>query len=116
MDDPRGLYNLDESAFTLAQLWKRVIAVKGTHKVKSFNDGDAKASLTVLAAGNAAGLMLPPLILYDGKLHLSERFEGTEDKCVIGVNKSGWMDCPIFADYVKKILLPSIVPRKVSFD
>ena len=114
LNDAAGLWNLDESAFTLAEMWRRVLAVRGTSKVTSYIDADPKERLTVLAAGNAAGFMLPPLVLFDGKVQLLDRLDGTDDKCVVGVNASGWMDCPNFTAYVREFLLPNMTTHKVN--
>ena len=113
LDNPSGLWNLDESAFSLAEIWKRVIAVRGMKKVTSYIDGDSKERLTVLAAGNAAGLMLPPLILYDGKRQLMDRLDSTNDECAVAVNASGWMDDCHFTAYVEQFLLPRMTAPKV---
>lgn len=113
LDDPSGLWNLDESAFHLAEVWKRVLAVKGTKKVTSHIDADPKERLTVLACGNAAGKMLDPFVLFDGMKQLGVWTEGTADKCCVGVNKSGWMDCIHFTNYVKHFLLPAMTAKKV---
>lgn len=101
-----GIWNMDESAFALGEMWKRVYAVKGTKWVKSSYTGNPKESLTVLACGNAAGMMLRPFVLYDGKVQLNSKFEGTENKCLLGVNKSGWMDNPNFTSYIEEELIP----------
>lgn len=113
MDDPKGQFNLDETACHLAEIFDKVYAAKGTSEVESFFDGDEKECITLLACGNAAGHMLRPLILYNGKVHMMSRFEGTGDRCWIGVNASGYMDCEVFTEYVKKELLPSMTARKV---
>ena len=112
LKDPEGVHNLDETACHLAEVVDKVFAEKGTREVQSFFDGDEKECITVLACGNAAGRMLRPLILYDGKLHATSRFD--EDKrCWIGVNGSGYMDCAVFTAYVKNELIPSMTAKKV---
>ena len=109
---------MDETACSLAEIYSKVFAAKGTREVDSYFDGDEKECVTVLPCGNAAGSVLRSLILYDGKVHLSDRFEGTridgEDKAFIGVNNSGYMDEKVFTEYVKKELLPNMVAERVS--
>ena len=114
LDDPAGLWNLDESGFFLGEIWNRVLAIKGTKQVESSTEYDPKERLTVLVGGNAAGLLLRALILFDGKVQLSSRFEGTEDRCWIGVNPSGWMKNQNFTSYVVNELIPAMTADKVS--
>lgn len=113
LSNPHGIWNLDETGFSLGEMWRRVYAIKGTKQVLSSSDYDSKQLLTVLAGGNAAGLMCRPLVLYDGRLQISSRFDGTEDKVLIGVNRSGWMDNEYFAAFVREELLPKITADKV---
>ena len=94
-------------------MWNRVYACKGTKEVESTTDFDEKEHLTVLAGGNAAGFMLRPFILFDGKVQLASRFEGTEDKVWIGVNNSGYIDNPNFTAFVVNELIPAMTADKV---
>lgn len=48
----------------------KVTATKGTKEVTSYMDGSDRDLVTVLACGNAAGVMLRPLILFDGVVHI----------------------------------------------
>jgi hypothetical protein len=82
--------------------------------VDSYFDGDPKERLTVLACGNAAGIMLRPLILYDGKVNLVSRLDGTHDQCLIATNASGYMDNVLFTAYIKEELIPRMTAMKVS--
>jgi hypothetical protein len=114
LDDPRAIWNLDESAFTLGEKHSKVYARKGTREVRSYYDGRAKESLTLLVCGNASGIMSRPFILYDGKVNLRSRLEGTHDQIVTGTNRSGYMDTSMFTLYVLQELIPKIEGQKVS--
>ena len=48
LNDPNGVWNLDEAAFSLGEMWSRVYACKGTNQVKSTTDYDEKEHLTML--------------------------------------------------------------------
>ena len=65
-----------------------------------------KKNATLLACGNAGGKMLRPLVIFNGIMHIDSRWENTEERCWIGVNLSGYMDCPLFTEYVKAELIP----------
>ena len=62
--DASRVFNLDESAFFLYPKGERVLAPRGSRAVYRVVHGDDKECLTVMFTVNAAGLLLPPLILY----------------------------------------------------
>lgn len=63
IDDSRIL-NLDESAFRLNPKCNSVLATKGDKTVYNIVGNDEKECLTTLICGNAAGQMLPPMVLF----------------------------------------------------
>ena len=79
LNDAAGSYNFDKSAFTLAEMWRSLSAVRSTPKVTRYIDADPTERLRVLAAGNAASFMLPPLTFFDGKVQLLDRLDRTDD-------------------------------------
>ena len=113
LDDPDGIFNLDESAFSLTENVAKVFARKGVKALPSHSDGSDREQLIVLACGSASGKMLRPLILFDGKVLMGFRFNGTDDRCYIAVNSSGIMDCGKFADYIRTEVIPSMTAVKV---
>lgn len=116
LTNPEGVANVDESAFQLSEKYDVVFTKRGIKEVEAYLDGDPKERLTVLAGGRADGFAFRPLILYDGKVNLMSRFEGTDDGCWISTNPSGWMDPDIFAEYVREEILPNLNAEKVKSD
>ena len=53
-----------------------------------------------------------PLILYDGKVHLTSRFEGTNDAVLSAVNTTGYMDEKVLTEYVQNEVLPNLSAKK----
>lgn len=91
-----------------------VYAKKGTKEVLFYMDGTDREVVTVLACGDASVDMLRPLILFDGKMHIGSRSGGTENECLLGVDKSVVMDADIFMKYVTIELLPKMTADKVT--
>ncbi|XP_055344557.1 uncharacterized protein LOC129592525 [Paramacrobiotus metropolitanus] len=110
--DPAGIWNFDESAFQVSEKVTTVYAKRGVKEVLSYYDGNDRELITVLAGGNAAGEILRPLILFDGKVVLASRFEGTDDKCYIGFNSSGVMDNSTFTSYIREEVIPKMTAAK----
>ncbi|XP_055330549.1 uncharacterized protein LOC129582943, partial [Paramacrobiotus metropolitanus] len=84
----------------------------GVKDVLSYYDGNDRELITVLAGGNAAGEILRPLILFDGKVVLASHFNETNDMCHIGFNSSGIMDNATFASYVREEVIPRMTAEK----
>lgn len=58
LEDPRGLWNLDKSAFQLAEAVCTIYCEKGSKNVLSYMDDRDCDLLTALACGNAAREMV----------------------------------------------------------
>ncbi|GAV01848.1 hypothetical protein RvY_12492 [Ramazzottius varieornatus] len=116
LDNPSGIWNLDESEFRLAELNDRVYAERGVKEAVGYVNGSEsdRENISLLAIGNAAGKMLCPLILYKGKMHIESHFRDTHDACYIGTNSSGVMDTDVLTEFLEKEFLLSITCPKVS--
>ena len=66
LDFPTKLYNFDETGIPLDPKIPKVKAIKGMKNVRYQNTG-RKGQITVVAYGNAAGHVLPTLIIFDAK-------------------------------------------------
>ncbi|XP_050501919.1 tigger transposable element-derived protein 1-like [Diabrotica virgifera virgifera] len=64
LEDPKRVFNCDETAFYLNPKPGKVLAAKGSKSVYTASGGDEKLNLTVLLTANAAGELAPPMIVY----------------------------------------------------
>ena len=92
------IYNCDESGMPLEYKIPKVIAAKGTKKVRQCTSG-SKTQITILACASASGQTIPPMVVFPGK-----NFNSALAKCEIhatlyGMSPSGWMDQKLFADW-----------------
>ena len=60
MDKPAQIYNCDESGSP------RLLQQKGTKKVRQCTSGN-KTQITILGVANAAGKVIPPMVVFSGK-------------------------------------------------
>ncbi|KAF2889559.1 hypothetical protein ILUMI_16614 [Ignelater luminosus] len=63
-DDPRRIYNADETAFFLAPKGIKCLMRKGDKTAYNFISNDDKECLTCLITANAAGTILPPMVIF----------------------------------------------------
>ena len=114
LSKPEQVWNLDETAFTTAELFDRVVAKKGEKQIPSQFNGTEKECVTILPCGNAAGMQLRFVALYAGKVHLRSRVDKTHNLCYQAVNSSGYMDEVHFATCVQQEVFPAMTELKVS--
>lgn len=60
------LWNADETGFCTAMASHRVLARRGAREVHETARGSGREYVTVLGAGSADGVRLPPYIVYKG--------------------------------------------------
>lgn len=99
------LWNTDETGFCTAVASSRVLARRGAKQVHETAGGSGRDYITVLGAGAADGVRLPPYILYKG-VNLYARW--TEDgpaAARYGVSKSGWMEADNFLDWFSSMFV-----------
>ena len=99
INDPRRIFNADESGFPLSITNGKVLTDKGVRHVYQVCTSN-KTQITVLACFNAIGNYIPPLIVYPG-----ERFRDSGihefDEAIYGHTSSGWMDSELFVSYLE---------------
>ncbi|KAI8438153.1 hypothetical protein MSG28_010777 [Choristoneura fumiferana] len=113
LNDPRRIFNADETAFFLSPKPGRVLAKKGDkHPYNSC--GDEKDNLTVLITGNAAGDLAPPMIIFSYERIPSTIAVSVPDEWAIGKSESGWMCSSTFYEYMTNVFNPWLEQNKIE--
>ena len=94
---PVQIYNYGYA--TRTQKMPKVIAAKGTKKVRQCTSG-TKSQITVLACASASVQTIPPLVVFTGKHFNSVLAKGEVPATSYGMSLSGWMDQELFADSI----------------
>lgn len=90
-DDPRRVFNADETAFFLSPKGKSVLAKKGTKAVYNYANSDEKECLTTLITGNACGQLAPPMVIFAYERIPKHIILQMPEGWGIGKSESGWM-------------------------
>ncbi len=69
----------------------RVIALKGTKKVRQVTSGN-KTQITVLGCCSATGQTIPPMVVFSGKKFNHDLSKGEVPGTLYGMSDSGLMD------------------------
>ena len=71
--DPRRIFNMDESPFSVGKEKIKVLGKKGTKNVLYHKSGSSRDNLTLIAAINAAGMVVPPRMVYKNKTNIAKK-------------------------------------------
>ena len=86
------IWNADETGFCLGSTSKKILARRGSRSVHEVGGASDHQFITVSVCGSAAGVKLPPFILYKGKHLYNTWTEGGPAAACYGVSQSGWME------------------------
>ena len=87
MDSPSVIFNLDESGFPLDPKSPLVVCRSGQQHPSSLSSGN-KSQITVLACCNAAGYVIPPFVIFSGKIFKQELTNGEIPETMYGLSSS----------------------------
>lgn len=107
LDDPRCIYNCDETGLPLNPSALRVVQEVGTKNPNVVTGGD-KSQVTVLACTNAAGQYIPPYIIFDRVTWNAKLAEGEIPGSLYGLSRSGWMNSELFYSWFSSHFLKYI--------
>ena len=110
MDKPAQIFNLDETGMPLDPKPPKVVTVRGAKHAATVSTG-SKSQITVLSCCNAAGYVIPPLVIFKQKVTPELAF-GEAPGTVYGQSKSGWMTMEIFNDWFDKHFLAYAPPAR----
>ena len=110
-DKPSQIYNCDESGMPLEHKPPRVVAVKGTKKVRQVSSGN-KTQITILGCCSATGQAIPPMVVFSGKKFNHELSKGEIPGTIYGTSDSGWMDQELFANWFTNHFLQHAVSSR----
>ena len=104
LNAPRQLFNCDETFLPLNLACEKVVARKNVKHVYTQSRGTSD-HITMLCGASAAGVALPPMIIYSkafpGGLY---KFSGPDD-AVYAKSESGWIDGELYLAWMKKVFL-----------
>ena len=106
LNSPTKVYNVDETGIPLDPKTPKVITVKGTKKVRYQSTG-RKGQITVVACGNAAGHVLPPLIIFDAKNIRQAWTRNEVPGSKYGASDNGWINTDLFESWFYELFLPN---------
>lgn len=105
--DPHLVFNYDETNIQDDPGAKKVIVPRGTKRVERVQQ-HSKASVSVMVCGDAAGNLLPPMVVYKSVNLYDNWMKGGPPGTIYANSPSGWFDMNLFEKWFFDILLPKI--------
>ena len=99
-----NIWNFDETNLTDDPGRKKCV-VRRSCKYPERIINSSKGSTSLMFCGSAAGVLLPPYVVYKGERMYDAYAEGGPSGECFNVTKSGWFDMTIFEDWFQNIFL-----------
>jgi hypothetical protein len=103
LTDPDRVFNADESFFYLDPSDSTVIAPKGCKNVYQIEKSPSKSGMTVLYNVSGSGIIVPPMIVYEGSRIKPDIIQSVPSDWGIGASQNGWMTQELIIGYIKKV-------------
>lgn len=100
LDDPRRVWNGDESGFVLCPKNRSVLVPRGTENVYEVMQGNEKESITVMFSFSAAAEVCPPMVVTKYQRIPNTILDSIPEKWGVGRSETGWMKSEVFYEYM----------------
>lgn len=100
IDKPQNIWNVDEIGVCDLQKMVKTLCVsrEGAYQVTGSERGKLT---TVLALVNAAGVVVPPMVIFKGERVQAQWLESAPKNVTVRATKSGYINSTLFYDYMK---------------
>ena len=108
---PELIYNCDETGMPLGALNRKVVARVGSSNPSCITT-NSKTQVTVLACVSAAGLTLPPFVIFQRKTMNYDLTKGEVPGTLYGLSDKGWITQKLFLHWFHNHFLTYIPAKK----
>lgn len=112
-EDPRRVFNGDESGFQLCPKTGKVLSEKGLKNVYTVETSCSKDNMTVMFTFSASGRSCPPMVVYNYQRIPQKVVEGVPSDWGIGRSENGWMTSELFFEYVANVFHPYLIRENI---
>lgn len=103
--DATNIYNVDETGVSTVQnKFQKVVAEKGKRSVGSIASGERGVNTTVVCCSSAAGLYIPPMIIFKRMRMSNELKVGAPPGSILDVSESGYINVELFVKWLRHFI------------
>ena len=110
--DPDDIYNFDETGFAMGlTATAKVVTRSEFYGRRSLLQPGNREWVTIIEAISASGWVLPPCIIFKGKVFVKSWFDGLPGDWCFEVSPNGWTSDEIGLRWLQKLFIPSTITR-----
>lgn len=98
------IWNVDESGISTVHVPSKILATKGVKQVGGMMSGEKGNTVTMIAAINAGGGIIPPILIFPRVNFKDFMLVGAPDGTIRGANPSGWSNEALFLQFFKHFI------------
>lgn len=114
LQDPKRVFNVDESGFRTCPASGRVFAQKGEKNVYQIDKGKSKECITVLFTISADGKTRLPTVVYPYQRMPERVTQSVPSDWGVALSPSGWMTGETFLYFLQNIFHPYLIENKID--
>lgn len=101
---PSNIWNCDETGITTVHVPPKVLAPKGIKQIGSMTSGERGQNVTMIAAVNAIGNSIPPMLIFP-RVHFKQfMLIGSPSETTGGASPSGWSNEKLFIQFMEHFI------------
>lgn len=102
---PETIFNVDESGFSTVQKKpQKILAQKGKHQVGTISSGERGVNTTIVCCVSAAGVYIPPMIIFKRKRHTPELANGAPLGSLVEISETGYINSELFVKWLQHFI------------
>lgn len=95
------IWNIDETGITTVHVPPKIISPKGVKQVGQMTSGERGQNITLIAAINALGNAIPPMMIFPRVHFKAHMLKGGPIGSIGGANSSGWSNSDLFYEFMQ---------------
>ncbi|XP_054259693.1 uncharacterized protein LOC128984400 [Macrosteles quadrilineatus] len=109
---PFTIWNCDETGISTVHVPPKVLAKKGLKQVGGMTNAERDTNITMIAAVNAGGEFMPPMLIFPRKNFKDYMLKGAPPGTIGGANPSGWSNEELFMEFFKHFIKHSCASKE----
>jgi hypothetical protein len=101
---PHRIYNVDETGLSTVHVPPKILTPTGIKQLCSMTSGEKGQNITMIAAINAVGNHIPPMLIFPRVHFKNVTLKGAPVGSKGGANPSGWYNERLFIEFLDNLI------------
>ena len=103
-NSPERLWNCDETGLMYVAKNNKIVTSVGKKYIYNRTYAEKGTTTTVLACVSAAGMGIPPMVIFKGIRATSGLNDGALPGVLVKLSPKGWINCDLFLDWMRHFI------------